>query len=34
MIGVVADAGMDEFDTVGLGKHRSTDRWAKSQAGS
>jgi hypothetical protein len=30
MIGVVAEAGMDEFDTVGLGTHRRTDRWAQS----
>jgi len=29
-IGVVADAGLDEFDTLGLGKHRATDRWANS----
>ena len=28
-IGVVADEGMDEFDTVGLGKHRETHRWAE-----
>jgi len=27
-IGVVADAGKDEFDTVGLGRHRSTECWA------
>jgi hypothetical protein len=30
MIGVVAEKGNDEFDTVGLGKHRETDRWAAS----
>jgi hypothetical protein len=30
MIGVVAEPGMDEFDTVGLGKHRETHRWAES----
>ncbi len=30
MIGVVAEKGMDAFDTVGLGKHRETHRWAKS----
>lgn len=29
-IGVVADQGLDEFDTVGLGKHRETHRWAAS----
>jgi hypothetical protein len=29
-IGVVAEKGMDEFDTVGLGKHRETHRWAES----
>jgi hypothetical protein len=28
-IGVVAEEGMDEFDTVGLGKHRHTHRWAE-----
>jgi hypothetical protein len=27
-IGVVADAGLDAFDTVGLGRHRETHRWA------
>ncbi len=27
-VGVIADEGQDEFDTVGLGTHRSTDRWA------
>ncbi len=30
MIGVAAEAGMDEFDTVGLGRNRHTDRWAQS----
>jgi len=30
IIGVVVEQGMDEFDTVGLGKHRETHRWAKS----
>jgi hypothetical protein len=30
MIGVVATKGMDEFDTVGLGKHRETHVWAES----
>ncbi len=30
MIGVVAEQGMDEFDTVGLGKHRKTQQWANS----
>jgi len=29
IIGVVAEPGMDEFDTVGLGRHRETHRWAK-----
>jgi hypothetical protein len=29
-IGVVAAEGEDEFDTVGLGKHRETHRWAES----
>jgi hypothetical protein len=28
MIGVVAEAGEDEFDTLGLGKHRETHKWA------
>jgi hypothetical protein len=32
MIGVVADAGLDEFDTVGLGRLRKTHRWADSVA--
>jgi len=26
-IGVVANPGFDEFDTVGLGKHRNTEDW-------
>jgi hypothetical protein len=30
MIGVVAEAGEDEFDTLGLGKHRETHRWSAS----
>ena len=30
LIGVVAKEGMDEFDTVGLGKHRETHKWADS----
>jgi hypothetical protein len=30
LIGVVADGGLDEFDTVGLGRHRETHRWAAS----
>ena len=30
-IGVLAEEGMDEFDTVGLGHHRETHRWAESQ---
>ena len=29
-IGVVAAEGMDEFDTVSLGKHRHTHKWAES----
>jgi hypothetical protein len=29
-IGVVAEGCMDEFDTVNLGKHRETHRWAAS----
>ena len=28
-IGVVASAGKDEFDTIGLGNHRETHRWAE-----
>jgi hypothetical protein len=31
LLGVVADNGMDEFDTVGLGKHRETHRWTESR---
>ena len=27
-IGVAADAGKDEFDSLGLGNHRETHRWA------
>jgi len=27
-IGVIANAGQDEFDTLGLGNHRETHRWA------
>lgn len=27
-IGVIANAGQDEFDTLGLGHHRETHRWA------
>jgi hypothetical protein len=30
MIGVVAEAGEDEFDTLGLGKNRETHKWAAS----
>ena len=30
-IGVLAEEGMDEFDTVGLGKHRKTHKWAETQ---
>lgn len=33
-IGVKAEDGKDEFDTVGLGTHRSTDRWATAHAAS
>ncbi|MGH6923770.1 MAG: hypothetical protein ACRED5_08525 [Propylenella sp.] len=29
-IGVVPEAGMDAFDTAGLGRHRETSRWAES----
>ena len=32
-IGVVALEGKDEFDTVGLGAHRSTERWAAAHSG-
>ncbi len=28
-LGVVCKEGMDEFDTVGLGNHRSNERWAE-----
>lgn len=31
-IGVIAEEGKDEFDTVGLGTHRSTDQWAAAHA--
>lgn len=31
-IGVVAEEEKDEFDTVGLGNHRETHRWAESVA--
>ena len=27
MIGVTAAVGMDEFDTLGLGRHRSSESW-------
>ena len=30
-IGVLAEEGMDEFDTLGLGNHRETHRWVESQ---
>jgi hypothetical protein len=30
MIGVVAEKDKDEFDTLGLGKHRETDQWVAS----
>jgi hypothetical protein len=29
MIGVVAEGGQDEFDSLGLGKHRKTHKWAE-----
>lgn len=29
VIGVVAEKGKDEFDTVSLGKHRETHQWAR-----
>jgi hypothetical protein len=29
LIGVVAGLGQDEFDTVGLGQHRETHKWAE-----
>ena len=28
-LGVIADDGMDEFDTVGLGRHRSSYQWTE-----
>jgi len=31
-IGVRATEGLDEFDTIGLGAHRSTDDWAAAHA--
>jgi hypothetical protein len=31
MIGVIAEGGQDEFDSLGLGKHRETHRWAESE---
>ncbi|NUN47846.1 MAG: hypothetical protein HUU15_03335 [Candidatus Brocadiae bacterium] len=31
LLGVVAEEGKDEFDTVGLGRHRRTERWAGGQ---
>jgi hypothetical protein len=31
-IGVVAAPGQDEFDTLGLGRHRSNERWLEAQA--
>lgn len=30
LIGVVAETEKDEYDSVGFGNHRSTDRWAAS----
>jgi hypothetical protein len=30
LIGVVAEEEMDEFDTIGVGKHRETQQWAES----
>ena len=33
-IGIKAEDGKDEFDTVGLGTHRSTDRWASAHGAS
>jgi len=30
MMGVIAEGGQDEFDSLGLGKHRKTHRWAES----
>ena len=29
MIGVIAEQGQDEFDSLGLGKHRKTHKWAE-----
>jgi hypothetical protein len=29
MIGVIAEKGQDEFDSLGLGKHRKTHQWAE-----
>jgi len=29
-IGVIAEANKDEFDSLGLGKHRETHKWAES----
>ena len=29
MIGVIAAEGQDEFDSLGLGKHRKTNKWAE-----
>ena len=31
-IGVIAEQGKDEFDTLGLGRHRETHRWAEAYA--
>jgi hypothetical protein len=31
-IGVIANTGQDEFDTLGLGSHRETHRWAEAFA--
>jgi hypothetical protein len=31
-IGVIANNGQDEFDTLGLGRHRETHRWAEAFA--
>ena len=30
LIGVVTEQGMDEFDTLGLGRHRETHQWVES----
>ena len=32
-LGVVATSGLDEFDTVGLGRHRTTRQWLTNSAG-